>query len=235
MSFFKKLKLVRYLFGILLLTGFQLQSTEAWREHNYDVLHYKIEVQFEHDLGKVIGRTTITLSPKKNNFKSFKLDAHNFENVKVSMENETNLESIVGDSTITVVLPRECSRGEKIEAIIDYSCFPEKGLYFFSPDKEYPNRPKQIWTQGEDEDNHHWFPCYDYPNDRATFEVIATVDNGLTAISNGKLVSKEEQGEKTRFHYKFEKPAVAYLVSLVIGDYKKYEQYDKKLPVQYFV
>ena len=97
------MKLVKYLFWILLLTGFQLQSTKSWREHNFDVLHYKIEVEFEHDLGKVIGRTTITLSPKKNNFKSFKLDAHKFEDVKVSMETDTNLESIIIDTSIIKV------------------------------------------------------------------------------------------------------------------------------------
>ena len=42
-----------------------------------------------------------------------------------------------------------------------------------------------IWTQGEAEDTHHWLPCYDYPNDRATSEMIITVDKPLFVLSNG--------------------------------------------------
>lgn len=212
-----------------------VQAAEKWREHDYDVLHYKIEVGFEHDLGKVIGRTTITLTPKRHYFKTFKLDAHKFENVTINMITDVKIDHITTDSAITVILPREYDRGEKIQIIINYSCCPEKGLYFFSPDTDHPNRPKQIWTQGEGQENHHWFPCYDYPNDRATFEVIATVDSGLTCISNGKLVKRTNIKNKTKFHYQFDKTAVAYLISMVIGEYQKFEQYYKDIPVQYFV
>ena len=35
------------------------------------------------------------------------------------------------------------------------------------------HRPDQIWSQGEDDNNHDWFPTYDFPNDRATSEVIS--------------------------------------------------------------
>ena len=52
---------------------------------------------------------------------------------------------------------------------------PTKGLYFILPDKDYPNRPKQIWTQGESEDTRYYLPTYDYPNDRLTTETIVTV------------------------------------------------------------
>jgi len=227
--------LIRSVIVLLTVICIQLNASYEWREHNYDVLHYKIEVQFEHDKGKVIGQTTITLIPKKNNFKSFSLDAHQFDNVNVKMLNGSDLESIVGDTTITIVLPKEYKRSEKINVSVNYTCLPEKGLYFFSPDEAYPNRPKQIWSQGEDMDNHHWFPCYDYPNDHATFEVIATVDEGQTAISNGKLISTEKVRDKIKFHYNFDKPTVSYLISLIVGEYKKYEQIFNNIPVEYYV
>ena len=48
-----------------------------------------------------------------------------------------------------------------------------------------------VWSQGEAEDNHFWFPCYDYPNDMSTSEMVVTVNDRFTAISNGRLVAIE--------------------------------------------
>ena len=48
-----------------------------------------------------------------------------------------------------------------------------------------PRSRVAIWTQGEAEDNHHWLPCYDYPNDRVTTEMIITVARPLSVVSNG--------------------------------------------------
>ena len=60
------------------------------------------------------------------------------------------------------------------------------------------------WTQGEDEDSRYWFPCYDYPNNRTTSEIVATVPEQFTAISNGALVgTSSDATAKTRtFHWR---------------------------------
>ena len=94
-------------------------------------------------------------------------------------------------------MPRALGAGEEIEIAIDYAGQPRRGLYFVGPDDAYPNKPRQAWTQGEDEDSRYWFPCYDYPNNRTTSEVIATVPEKFTAVSNGALVgtSSNARGE----------------------------------------
>ena len=61
-----------------------------------------------------------------------------------------------------------------------------------APDPANPEKPLAIWTQGEAEDNHHWLPCYDYPNDRVTTEMIITVARPLSVVSNGALVNTRE-------------------------------------------
>jgi len=40
--------------------------------------------------------------------------------------------------------------------------------------------------------NRYWFPDYDFPNDKATTEMIVTVPRGWQALSNGRLVSYDE-------------------------------------------
>jgi aminopeptidase N len=118
---------------------------------------------------------------------------------------------------------------------IEYRAEPKLGLFFILPDSVYPEKHLQAWTQGEDMDNHYWVPLHDYPNDRATFETILTVDENLTAVSNGELISINKNGNKKTFHWKENSPMVAYLMSFAIGDYKKIEDSHGKLPVNYWV
>ena len=70
---------------------------------------------------------------------------------------------------------------------VEFSGSPRRGLYFIGPDDAYPNKRLEAWTQGQDEDSRHWFPCYDYPNEMATSEIHVTVREPFTAIANGEL------------------------------------------------
>jgi aminopeptidase N len=90
---------------------------------------------------------------------------------------------------------------------------PKLGLYFVGPDRGYPTKPVQVWTQGEDEYARYWFPCHDAPQDRTTTEMIVRVPRGFTAVSNGRLVRKSTQGRETLFHWKQEIPHATYLVT----------------------
>src|SRR6202011_5366873 len=107
------------------------------------------------------------------------------------------------DGKLRITLPRALKADEEIEIAIDYSARPRRGLYFVGPDEAYPNKPVEAWTQGEDEDSRYWFPCYDYPNDRVTSEVIATVPETFTAVSNGALItSKVDRASHSKtFHW----------------------------------
>jgi aminopeptidase N len=136
--------------------------------------------------------------------------------------------------------------GDALELSIEYSLKhpPRRGIYFTGPDADYPKKPYQVWSQGQDEDNRYWFPTLDYPNQKATFEVIATVPKGFTAVSNGALLEKKDLAapagagfkEGTRFHYKIGTPHVTYLLSLVVAEFSEWEdQGPGGLPVQYFV
>ncbi|HSN97573.1 MAG TPA: hypothetical protein VLS89_04710, partial [Candidatus Nanopelagicales bacterium] len=46
---------------------------------------------------------------------------------------------------------------------VRYRATPRRGLYFLAPDEHVPDRPRQVWTQCQDEDARHIFPCLDKP------------------------------------------------------------------------
>ena len=79
-------------------------------------------------------------------------------------------------------------------------------------------------TQMEPVHARRLFPGWDEPAFRATFELSAVVDSGLTAVSNMPLVS-ETPHAKNRKEVKFQRsvPMATYLVALFIGEMDKVE------------
>jgi aminopeptidase N len=131
----------------------------------------------------------------------------------------------------------ERKQGETLELSVRYECEPRRGLYFIRPDEGYPKRPLQVWTQGQDEDNRCWFPCFDHPNEKATSEVIARVPDKMMALSNGRLVDDKRDaaaGMRT-FHYRFDVPHSSYLITLVAGEYETIEESWQDVAVAYYV
>ncbi len=125
----------------------------------------------------------------------------------------------------------------ELEVMIRYQTHqPRRGIYFTGPDEHFPKKPYQVWTQGQDEDSRYWFPTLDYPNQKVLSEVIAWVPQGFTAISNGALIEKKDEGKETKFHYRLGTPHVNYLVTLVVGEFVELKDVGPRgLPIQYFV
>ncbi len=168
--------------------------------------------------------------------KRIKLDQIGLKIHETLLSGKPTKHSIDGH-TLWIELSTEAPVGESIEFTVNYSLTnSRRGLYFTGPDKDYPNKPYQVWSQGQDEDSRYWFPTFDYPNQKATSEIIATVPKGFTAVSNGALLSKKDEGTSTRFHYRLGTPHVTYLISLAVAEFAAWEDKGPNgLPIQYFV
>ena len=142
------------------------------------------------------------------------------------------------DSGYNVSLGKAIQPGEKVELALEYHILtPKSGIYFTGPDNSY-QEPYQVWTQGQDDDSHNWFPVAgaDFPNHKMTSEVICTAAERFTALSNGKLLAETvdaERGTRT-FHWLLDKPHVCYLMALVVGVFAKLEKNYKDTSVQLY-
>ena len=83
-----------------------------------------------------------------------------------------------------------------------------RGLTFIKPTPDDPTRPRQIWSQGETEYNHYWFPCYDHPNDFATTEMIATVEKPMM-VDLQRQAHRDEEQQGQHAHLPLEDGAAA--------------------------
>jgi len=157
------------------------------RERSFHVLHYRVAVTIDLASKSCVGETDIKLMPLRPVFDEVKLDAANLQIKRVTLD-QKELEYHAVDETLFVKLERAYGLRDTLDLHVAYSTIaPKKGLYFVTPDSGYPNKELEAWTQGEPDENHFWFPCYDFPNDKATSEMIATVHEGNVAISNGAL------------------------------------------------
>ncbi|HEX7574019.1 MAG TPA: M1 family metallopeptidase [Bacteroidota bacterium] len=203
---------------------------------DYHVIHYTIEVSFDEAAKSVSGRTTTTLLPLLPDLTRLEFDAEKLSIRSVTMGKKT-LGFEVRPKKFAVTLDRSYGLEDTLTISVEYTCTPKRGLYFVQPDSSYPERPWQIWSQGEDMDNHFWFPCYDFPNDMATSEMIATVRSPYVALSNGRLLDvKEDRVKKTKtFHWRQDIPHASYLISLAAGDYAILKDKAGDIPLEYYV
>jgi aminopeptidase N len=216
---------------------FPVRDEGEARDRFFDVLHYRIEVSLDEPRRMVVGKVTTTLVPFPAVLNSVEFDAEEMLISRVSLAGGRSLTYEVKPTSIVIRLDRSYSYRDTLAISIEYSCTPRKGLYFVLPDSGYPGRPAQIWSQGEDMDNHFWFPCYDFPNDRATSEVLATVRHGLTVVSNGTLlkVTENKTAGTTTYHWKQSKPHAAYLIMLAAGEYAVLRDRAGRVPLEYYV
>jgi aminopeptidase N len=204
------------------------------RVRTYDVQHYLIKTRFDRGAKRVFGETTVSLKPLKDGLGALELDAAGMTFDFVRLEPAgADLKYTVKNEKIAVTLDRAYGPAENISITFKYTAKPEKGVYFVEAERNgAATRAAQIWTQGEAEESHHWFPSYDFPDDKATSEQILTVEKDETAIANGELIETKANPDGTKtFHYKMPVPHAVYLTSFIVGTYVKVSDSYKNVPL----
>jgi len=181
------------------------------------------------------GTCTITVMPVRNGINQLTLDAVNLNIQSVQVEGTPQPFDYDGEQ-LHVQLQKPTEAGKEVKIAIAYGVEkPQRGLYFILPDKHYPNKPTQVWTQGEDEDSRFWFPCFDYPGQLATSEIRVKVPKPFIAISNGELIATEEDGDNKIYHWLQQQVHPTYLMTLAVGDFAEIRDEWNGKPVTYYV
>jgi aminopeptidase N len=216
----------------------------------FDLIHTKLDLRFDWQNQHALGRAQLTLSPLMYPQRSLVLDAKSFDIHSVQIEDQKKELAYKYDGYLLIIeFDRVIKKGEEIKLLIEYTAKPneapaggsaaitsDKGLYFINADGSDPDKPQQIWTQGETEANSHWFPTIDKPNERTTQEIYLTVEDRFTTLSNGLLVNSVKNNDGTRTDYwRMEKTNAPYLFMLAIGEYAIVRDKWKDVPIEYYV
>jgi aminopeptidase N len=180
------------------------------------------------------GSCQITITPIRQGISSLTLDAVDLKINSVFIDGIS--QPFDYDSSLLTIHLLQPTTDKPINLTINYQVNqPQRGLYFISPDEHYPDKPIQIWTQGEDEDSRFWFPCFDYPGQLATSEIRVKIPQPYIAISNGELISLETVGEERIYHWSQKQIHPTYLMTLAVGDFAELSDSWNGIPVTYYV
>jgi len=217
-----------------------------------DLVHTKLDVRFDYTNQFLNGKEWVTLQPYFYPTDSLRLDAKGMDIKQVSLVNGTQmipLKYTYDDHSLLIKLDRNYLAKEQYTVYLDYTAKPNllkargsaaindaKGLYFINPDKRTPNKPRQIWTQGETEASSAWFPTIDRPNQKTTAEISMTVLDNYVSLSNGALSNQQKNSDGTRTDtWKMDLPHAPYLFMMAVGDFKIYQDKYNNIPVDYYL
>src|SRR6185295_2184876 len=208
-------------------------------ERAFDLEHLKLDLRFDWDHRAIEGTATNVLHPLRAGLETVTFHASGLDVRRVRLAGaaaDLTFRLDPSAETLAIDLDRAYAPADRLEIAIDYAAHPKRGLYFVGPDRGYPGKPKQIWSQGETDFNRGWFPSWDEPDDRATTELLATVPAAWTAIGNGKLLETLDRPDGWRtFHWRMDVPHSTYLTSVVAGELVRVADSWRGIPVEYDV
>ncbi|YAF94983.1 MAG: M1 family aminopeptidase [Nodularia sp. CChRGM 3473] len=181
------------------------------------------------------GSCSIRLLPVRSGIDRLTLDAVNL-NIQSVQVDEVAQDFDYNGEQLAIKLTQPTQIGKRLLIAIAYAVEkPQRGIYFVQPDQHYPNKPTQVWTQGEDEDSRFWFPCFDYPGQLSTSEIRVRVPKHLVAISNGELIDTRKDGDHKIYHWSQQQVHPTYLMTLAVGDFAEIRDEWQGKPVTYYV
>ncbi|MDP3929405.1 MAG: M1 family metallopeptidase [Bacteroidota bacterium] len=217
-----------------------------------DLIHTKLHLSFDYQNQWVLGSAHLWIKPITQKQENIALDAQGFTFLRVAQikNKDTLVLNYISDGKkVLIYLGFWLNPNDTVQIWIDYIAKPNelkgeggaaitdsRGLYFINPLGTDPNKPRQIWTQGETEYNSCWFPTIDLPSEKHTQDIYLTVDSSDVTLSNGLLVSsKKIKNGKRMDHWQQLKPHAPYLTMIAVGNFSITKDVWRGKEVSYYV
>ncbi|MFI8189611.1 M1 family metallopeptidase [Streptomyces sp. NPDC085946] len=183
----------------------------------YDVTHYGLRLAYDPGRRHLAGTATVTARATR------KLSALNLDLIGLEVEEVTvggDAARWSRDGQELTVRPRDgLADGERFRVTVRYSGTPRT---LTDPDG---SREGWLYTAdgavalGEPNGSAVWFPGNHHPVDKAVYDLVVTVPQGLEAVSNGELTGRRTERGRTAFTWHTAEPMASYLATVAIGDY----------------
>ncbi len=215
-----------------------LEKTLTDNQLNYDVSHYGLNLTFLPDNDVIDGFVNMTATVIEEAIDHVELDLSDALNVSSVIMDENELTFTHNDYLLNISFGQTLAIGTTFTIQINYSGTPDNNEHFDFD--EYEGEP-MIWSLSEPYGAREWWPCKDYPYDKAdSADMIFTVPTGMIAASNGTLESTTVNGDFTTYSWHESYPITTYLVSIAAYPYATFSHSfdyggDEPMPVDYYV
>jgi aminopeptidase N len=219
-----------------------LTCTYIAQAQGIDVLHYRYELTLSDKNDTIQGLAEIQFTVRnKSEFAVFELKTINadgkgmrLKGAHLSPEQAWDSLQVVKKGDYIYMKTGLFKDKDTVTAFINYKGIPADGLIisknkfgdrtFFADN--WPNRA------------HHWIPCIDRPDDKASFEFIVTAPSHYSVISNGIKMEEKELGDGTKkTHWKENTPQPTKVMVIGVAKFatKTFNDSPKDVPISALV
>ncbi len=207
-------------------------------QQNYDVHYYNIDITFDHAGRSISGYVDIAGTVIHETIDHIEIDLTDVLTVDSVVMNGQSLSFSHSGLLLTVDFGQTLSVGDPFSLRVYYGGVPENlGYLSFSSH----NGQSLIWSISDPWGARTWWPCKDYPYDKAdSVDIRFTVPSEMIVASNGKLMETIASGENTTYWWHEGYPITTYLVSIAAYPYTTFaDSYDyggvEPMPVEFYV
>jgi aminopeptidase N len=185
-------------------------------QYKIDILEYNIKLDLNIEAKSITGDVEITgiITDKSIN----QLDLNFYDNFNIEgiwlngeeinyINKKTRLSIPVNIDAMDTFLVRVVYNGKPVRA----------GLASFAFGTI--NGKSAVYTINEPVYASTWFPCNDMPSDKAQLKMSITNDSSKTSLSNGRLISVEDNNARRTYNWETVYPISTYLVAVYSAEY----------------
>jgi len=217
-----------------------LKSTDDPLAHQTDVRHYRLDLEVDPMNRFLDGSNTMTVESRVDDVTAFRFWLHAAMTVgSVEVDGAAAQWRRLDSATVEVELGRTFDRGDRFKLRVEYEGFPvTTGLasIVFESQGGWP----VVSTLSEPWFSYTWWPVKEDNRDKATGDILITVPDDLTVVSNGALVAEDfVAGGRRRFHWSTDYPTSPYLFAFSATRYNTFgdtfNHAGGSMPVEFFI
>jgi aminopeptidase N len=184
----------------------------------YDVKHYGIAFSYDPATKRLDSTATIT-SRATQNLSKFDLDLQQLDVSSVTV-NGRKADFTRNGQELVITPKHGVKKGKYFVTTVRYGGVPKtivgSPVVFGSP-YGFVHTDDGAFMGDEPDASSTWFPSNDHPSDKAAFTFKVTVPEGLSVMSNGRLLSQRTRHGKSTFVWDERTPISTYLATADIG------------------
>lgn len=193
----------------------------------YDVRHYDLSINYDPVGNTMVSTADLTIQATQN-MSEFSLDLRGFTNVTVTVDGvAAGAERKGGKLIVAPVAAIE--DGRIFRAVINYSGTPGTVALLNGSSEGWVRIGGGAFVVNEPQGAMCWFPNNNTPSDKATYDFHITVTNTHTALGNGELVSRVDNGDGTAtWNWRMDLPMSTYLTTATLRPVRLHQNHQHK-------
>jgi len=191
-------------------------------QYNVDILHYELSIDLHPESNTIIASAILTAVAKKN---IHQIDLNFYDNFNITRITLDSTEAkYISDGKKLILMELNIISNDTIKIKIDYNGSPVQAGMSGFVFGEY-KKTSLVYTLNEPTYASSWFPCNDFPSDKAFLDIHITNDSSQISVSNGILESTKTEGSRKTYNWKTIYPVSTYLICIYSSGYVKFNDY----------